>query len=93
MRPAITVLMLAAILADPQEQSSACDIDTLREEFGTVTLDLAEDHECCGALRRFLKVAQSGSQPWKLVVNATWHSHTAYPHAIVACCCEMSSRD
>jgi hypothetical protein len=64
------ILLQAAVVADPLEQGFVCEIDTLREEFGTVTLELIEHHRpCCGALRRFLKVAQSGSQPWKLEVD------------------------
>ena len=44
-----------------------CDIDMLREQFEAVTLFMRVDlTHCCGSLRRFLKVAQMGAQPWKL---------------------------
>jgi len=63
------VLFLAAVSAQDRRTVS-CEIDTLREEFGVVALNNFDQDErhCCGALRRFLKVAQSLSQPWKLEV-------------------------
>ena len=48
-----------------------CDIDTLRDEFGTLTLEMSTDTHgrCCGMMIFFLKVAASGSQPWKFEVS------------------------
>ena len=67
------VLLLAAVLGTcnsvvPEKRN--CELDTLQDEFGTVLLPMViEQHaRCCGALRRFLKTAQSGPQPWKIEV-------------------------
>ena len=68
----VMVCALACLLAvsAQERQTVSCEIETLQEEFGVVALgNLVEDEKhCCGALRRFLKVAQSLSQPWKLEV-------------------------
>ena len=36
-----------------------CEIDTLRDEFGTLTLEMSTDTHggCCGIIRQFLKIA------------------------------------
>eukprot|EP00277_Geminigera_cryophila_P039975 CAMPEP_0173111728 /NCGR_PEP_ID=MMETSP1102-20130122/45408_1 /TAXON_ID=49646 /ORGANISM="Geminigera sp., Strain Caron Lab Isolate" /LENGTH=76 /DNA_ID=CAMNT_0014012289 /DNA_START=34 /DNA_END=261 /DNA_ORIENTATION=- len=61
----VALVVLVACQANAHAQSEdttllRCNIDTLRDEFGAVTVDMSLDsHErCCGALRRFLKVAQ-----------------------------------
>jgi hypothetical protein len=43
-----------------------CEIETLQDEFGTLTLEMSTHTHgsCCGIMRQFLKVAASGSQPW-----------------------------
>ena len=51
--------------------ATACEIETLLDEFGVIAVHMSvETHAvCCGSVRRFLKVAQSQTQPWKLEVS------------------------
>ena len=119
-RPVLLMVLWACSTAQPVTYEgppgAACDIDTLRDEFGVIRVTMkstkvcfslrpclisssllphslsslalilsrsrsfslpGEQHAvCCGSLRRFLKVAQSGTQPWKLEVKTLSHTNT-----------------
>jgi hypothetical protein len=57
--------------AEPSAAAAACEIDTLLDEFGVIAVHMSVERHavCCGSVRRFLKVAQSQTQPWKLEVS------------------------
>ena len=54
-----------------EPSDAACEIDTLLDEFGVIAVHMSVERHavCCGSVRRFLKVAQSQTQPWKLEVS------------------------